>query len=252
MPSIRKYGEYKINHNIKKQLDELNNIIDKQQKEINVLKHNIKKPKFKKGGMVYILRIIYDDVSINTDETLYLKFGRTKNMDKRISTYETTTKNKVQIIKSIYVDDPKNIEHCTLKKMDNFRINNKKEYFECSYNQIIDAVSSCISFFENKDIDKKPDIEQINNAKRQTNFNINKDKNIHIKVLNDDEFNTLLDREKYNSDSESDSDTNDDSDEDLRYEKIYDEQSGGSHNQNLYFDYIKYKLKYLELKFDLL
>lgn len=79
MPSIREYGEYKTKHSLKKQIDELNDKIEKQSNEIGVLKHNLKKPKFKKGGMIYILRTIDDTIKLNIIETLYLKFGRRSN-----------------------------------------------------------------------------------------------------------------------------------------------------------------------------
>jgi prophage antirepressor-like protein len=55
LPSIRKYGEYRVNHTYKKQIDELNEKLKEKQQEIDILKHNLKKQKYPEVGAVYIL-----------------------------------------------------------------------------------------------------------------------------------------------------------------------------------------------------
>jgi hypothetical protein len=244
MPSIRKHGEYKLNTDLKKEIDHLNKTIEKQKNEIGVLKHNIKNPVFKKGKVVYLLRTIETTIDLDTDEVLYVKFGRTKNMKGRKANYDTCTKNKVQILKTIEVDDAKNIERCVLKKMENFRINPKKEYFECTYNDIIEKIAGCIKFYENKDIDIKPDVDYNNiNLSRQIDFDENK--KVIVKIF-DAQDNILCEKDDINSsDEESDSESEDEIIED----NILN-QNGG--NNSFYSDYLKYKLKYLELKFDLM
>lgn len=69
-------------------------------------------------------------------------------MNKRKPPYDTCTKNRVQILKSIYVNDPKNIEHCVSKKLEEYKIRDKKEYYECSYNNLIEEIANCVKFFE--------------------------------------------------------------------------------------------------------
>jgi hypothetical protein len=129
MPSIRQFGEYKLNHKLKKQIDEFNEVIDKQRNEIDVLKHNLKKPIYKKGGMVYLLRSVENMVEIDEHEVIYMKFGRTINMKSRKAVYDTCTKNRVQILKQIQVKDPKNIELCVITKMEEYQYQKKQRIF---------------------------------------------------------------------------------------------------------------------------
>jgi hypothetical protein len=231
MPSIRKYGEYKLNHTLKEQIDKLNKVIVEQGNEIGVLEHNLKKPKFAKGGIVYIMRTINDTVKFDVNQILYLKFGSTKDMNKRKSTYDTCTQNQIQIIKSVPVNDSKNIERCVINKMNEFIVKNRKEYFKCSYNKLIDEIASCVKFYENTDIDMKPDISQLN---RSDIGEFNKDAEMIIKILSDDEFDELC---CIASDQSDESDSS-------------DHQYGGC--DDAYQNYLTYKLKYLKLKYELL
>ena len=243
MPSIRQFGEYKLNHKLKKQIDDLNDIIKKQKDEIGVLKHNLKKPTYKKGGMVYLLRSVENTVEIDDHEIVYMKFGRTKNMKSRKPVYDTCTKNRVQILKQIPVKDPKNIESCVIKKMEEYRYQNKKEYFECSFKTIIEEIASCIKFYENTDIDTNLKIHELNR-----NNVIKKNENILFKIIDDIEYNELCNEpENEISSDESNIESNNESDEELE-EEI--KQEGGEINFEYKFN--KYKLKYLELKFDFL
>ena len=238
MPSLRKYGEYKLNHTLKKQIDELNN-------EISVLKHNLKKPKYSKGGMVYLLRTIDNAIIFDPNQIIYMKFGRTSNMNKRKLVYDTATKNKVQILKAISVNDPKTIEQCVITKMNEYKIQHKKEYFECSYNIIINEIAECIKFYEQTDIDKTPDISS-HEINRQNNTDFDPNKVSIIRIISDEDFDKMFTVKSDNdSDSESDTESNSDDSDDISI----DNQKGGSYNK---YSYIKYKMKYLELKYDLL
>jgi prophage antirepressor-like protein len=169
IPSIRQFGEYKATSNLKKQLDELNELLAEKDEKIQILENNLKKDKHEIGGMVYIMRPIIDKISLDLDEEMYIKFGTTEDMNKRENNYNTCVPNKVQIIKKVYVDDAFTIEKCVIKKMSKYKIKNKKEYFKCSYNQMIDAIHACVLCYENKNIDKNPEINI--NIKRQENKN---------------------------------------------------------------------------------
>ncbi|ARF07964.1 BRO-N domain protein [Catovirus CTV1] len=241
MPSLRKYGEYKANSKLKKQIDELNKIIIDQQNQIQVLKYNLKTTKFKKGGAVYILRVITDSLDFDQDETLYLKFGKTRDMNTRKPNYDTCTHNKVQVLKMIDTDDPDHMEKCVIKKMHKYQIKNRKEYFECSYKQLINEIATCIKFYEDKDIDKEPDILNENNRQKYNDFDTN---NITLIKIIDDIDDLCLDQE------------NDDTEYDIQQDQnnISDGvQIGGNLNdRNIYYKYLDAKLKYLELKYELL
>ncbi len=254
MPSIRKYGEYKLTHSLKKEIDQLKEELIEKANENDILKHNLKGTKFKKGGMVYLLRTIENTISFDPNKILYLKFGQTKDMNKRKPIYDTSSKNKVQVIKSILVRNPKIIEQCVLEKMDVYRIQNKKEYFECSYNTIIREIASCIKFYENHDIDENPDVN-VRELNRQSSSQFNMNEKITIKILSNNEFDAMFETsDDNNSDSDSDNDNDINTDDYIHSNSnndfIGNQQSGG--NGNMYIDYLAYKLKYLELKYDLL
>jgi hypothetical protein len=123
-----------------------------------------------------------------------------------------------------------------------------KEFFECSYNQLIDIIAQCIYFYEDKKINKKLEIKKIS---RHNISSFNNNKNLQVSILTDDEFDELI--KKINM-QKGGGDTDTDTDELLSSDE-YDSdnnmiQYGGSNV--FYLKYIETKLKYLELKYDLL
>jgi prophage antirepressor-like protein len=54
MPSLRKFGNYKVNDNLQSKISELNTTIEKLKNNIDVLKHDLKKKFNKKKYCVYI------------------------------------------------------------------------------------------------------------------------------------------------------------------------------------------------------
>lgn len=233
MPSIRKHGEYKLTHELKTQIDHLN-------KEIEILRHNLKSPRFSSGESVYILQNIEDNsnININADDILNLKFGRTKDINKRIKVYNTSNKNKIKILKVIPVENSKIIEECVINKMDEFKIKDNKEYFKCTFNQLIEQIANCIKFFEERDINMEIENNENSQLKRVINEFGFSGKKFYVKILHD--FDLIEDSDNEHTDEElSDSD-----DETI--------QKGGSDNMNYKYMYMKSKLKYLELKYDLL
>ena len=266
LPSLRKFGEYKLTHKYKKQIEYLNEKINELQKETKILEHNLKKTKLPKSGLVYIMRVIDETLDIDENEILYLKFGRTKDINKRKSTYETCVKNKIQILKTIKVKNPKNIETCVIEKMKEYQIQHKKEYYKCSYKQLIEEIASCVKFYEDINIDKKMDILEL---KRQNINSSNVSETIfNIKIINDKEYDSLCGNNSdddydsnlsNNSDDDYDSNLSNNSDDDYDSnlsnnsddEDINETQDGGTIYNNEYKAY-KYKLKYLNLKYELL
>lgn len=167
----------------KKKVYHLRKVLEQKERNIKVLEHNQKQIKYDEGDTVYIMRTIGDDTNldINVDETLYLKFDRSINMKNRKSTYDTCTKNKVQILKTIHVNDLLTIENCVKKKMANYVIRKGKEYFKCSYNQLVDVIAACIEFYEERIISKKLD-DNVKGQSRPT-YNFNKNKVLSIKII---------------------------------------------------------------------
>jgi hypothetical protein len=87
---------------------------------------------------------------------------------------------------------------------------------------------------------KNIEVNELNRL--STNYKFDRDEKVLIKIIDDDEFNELCDDSKENlSDTQSSEEETDDED---------DVQDGGTTNYE--YKAAKYKLKYLELKFDLL
>jgi len=219
-------------------------LLEKKTNEIEVLKHNLKKPKFKKGKVVYLLRSVETTIKLDKSETLFVKFGRTKNMKTRKANYDTAHKNRVQVLKTINVDDAKIIEDCIIKKMEDYKISDGKEYFECSYNDIIKQIASCIKFYENKDIDLELDDDYDKTGLSRQNDNFDPNKKLIVKIINEE---VESDEDKSDEDESGDSDDSDSDSDDSDSEN--DIQKGGDIAS---FKYLRMKAKYLQLKFDLL
>lgn len=267
MPSLRKYGKYKSTNKIKHKIDKLNKIIKEKNDEISILKHNLKKPKIREGTLVYVLRTIHDNIEFDANETIKIKFGKSKKFKIRKPVYDTGNENRVQILKTIKVFNPENIERCVKTKMEKYATMKNKEFYECSYNQIINIIAKCVKFYEEKTINKSADVDKLS---RQKIEDFNKDKKIMVKILSDDEFdklfsnnnvikniNTGIDAEiDANTDTDADTyaDTDDllSSDTDSVDNEIEDSvnQIGGGDLLNL--KYISMKQKYLTLKYELL
>lgn len=251
MPELRKYGEYKLNHKLKKQIRKLKEKIKEQQNQIGILEHNLKKPKIKKGKMVYLIREIRDSMLFNEYEIIYVKFGRTKKMDERKPAYDTAHINRVQILKSLFVNDPITIERCVIKKMEYYQYQHKKEMFKCDYDTIINVIADCIKFYEGVDIDKTPDIDKLYGLKRLNDIKFNTKDVFLFKVMNDDSEND----ENYENDN-SENDKNDDNNDNSENEYSSDEdatinlQKGGNiQNKIISYKYLFYKLQFLELQY---
>lgn len=192
VPAIIKYGEYVATHESKREITDLKRIIDDKMQHINILEHNMKKQKFKKDKIVYISQTIEDltNFDFNTQAILVLRFGRTKNMNVRKPPHDTSTKNKSRVIKQIPVKDIKLIEGCVFAKMDDFRLRDNSSFFECTYNQLIDTVAECVRFYENREIDKVPDVhKQIDRGANDNKFNT--DDKYLIKIESDNSYNDI-------------------------------------------------------------
>jgi len=225
LPKIREFGEYKINEKQKEQLKELQQKYDEEVRKRKILEHDMKTVKYEKRGVVYLLRLISGDMNLDLDESeiIYIKFGETNDMNRRRRQIETSTPHKVQVINVIPCDDRKIIEECVKKRLENYVVRKRKDYIHCSYNDIINEIAECIKFFEYRDIDKKMNLSRIN---------INDNKKVKVVILNDEEF------------------------KDYEIVDDKDVQKGGNLMENKvdeedenYLKYLKYKIKYLELKY---
>ena len=149
------------------------------------------------------------------------KKSKLNNFDFFRRQIETSTPHKVQVINVIPCDDRKMIEECVKKRLENYIVKKRKDYIHCSYNDIIHEIAECIKFFEHRDIDKKMKLSRLN---------INDDKKVKVIILNDEEFKNYQivdDKEKQKG-------------------GFYEDNESDDEN---YMKYLKYKIKYLELKY---
>ena len=213
LPKIREFGEYKVTEKQKEQLKELQHKYNEEVKKRKLLEHDMRTVKYKKGGVVYIVRTIsvLDELDINELEKIYLKFGETDDMNRRKTQLETTTHHKVQVLNVIYCKDRKMIETCVKKRLEQYIVRKKKDYIYCSYNELITEIAECIKFFEGTEIDTKIRISRtLSNKKVEVEF----------------------------------------MDENFIFESDDYIQKGGENDEDeSYMKYLKYKLKYLELKY---
>jgi prophage antirepressor-like protein len=244
LPSLRKHGEYRLKEvdqiekeKLAKELKEAREQLKQKDNEIGYLKNNLKEPKIKKGHLVYIIREVSDTINFERNEILKLKLGKTKDLKTRKKTIDTSLSNRSQILKSVNVDDKDAIEACWKNKMRKYVIIADKEYYECSYDQMIEQLAICIKFFEGHDVDTKPDKDM--EQSRENSFDEPFDTTKVMKIyFEENDFDSDVDPESSDDDMETSDDFSDD-----------EYQSGGGENKS-YLDRIgrlKYKLKYLTL-----
>ena len=117
--------------------------------------------------------------------------------------------------------------------------------------KIIDVISACVLFYENKEIDKNPEIQNLS-CFQYNNFGIfDKDKKYVVKFLSDEEFNKLFACEDSDiSDEESDKEE----EEQLLLDSIKENQTGGflGDIDNYKWKYFYCLKKLLEIEYDLL
>jgi prophage antirepressor-like protein len=169
LPKLRKFGKYEVNKKIKNKLNNLNNKIKELKKANTLLKNNMIKNKYPIGTHVYAIM----------NDNKY-KIGYTQNLKKRLEVYNTGTANK-----STYVYYKKSkcaheIELCVKALLNKYIYKSNKEFYDCSLDKIIEAITKCIK------IEKKcSKCDQININNIQNGGSIENNLNFIIKTLLD-------------------------------------------------------------------
>ena len=138
IPSIRKYGTYELK---KKHLSEKNNIMKKisfYEKQINVLKNDLKKDDFPEGGLIYVL-----DYSDDEEGEIY-RLGETGDLKKRKQVTDTHLLHKKNVVYYKKVINPYKLELCVRTMLYDYRYKNKKDFYICPLETIIKAIKVCI------------------------------------------------------------------------------------------------------------
>ena len=137
MPQIRKTGKYILEGNDKKEYDNMTKELNIHKKNNKILLNNQRNIKYPIGNALYIF---YK----NKDNNKYYKLGFTKNLNSRLSTYNTGLLNKILYDYYIIVDN-KTIDICTKKLLKNSQYIKNKEYYNISLTKIINFIKSCDS-----------------------------------------------------------------------------------------------------------
>jgi prophage antirepressor-like protein len=136
LPSIRKYGSYKLKIEYE---NKLTNILDKINylEEENVkIKKDLKKESFPNGGIVYAI-----DYSIN-NENIY-RIGMTTNMSARKQIYDTHTFHKHDVVLIKETNCPIKLEMCIRALLYDFRYRDNKDFYICNLNKIKSVFKTC-------------------------------------------------------------------------------------------------------------
>jgi len=136
LPSIRKFGYYKLKKEHESYINKIMEKINFLEKQNNKLKNELKIEKFPNGSLVYI--VDYTDEQKN----MY-RLGKSDNMDKRKKIYNTHTIYKKNIILMKEVSCPLQYETCLRSMLYNYRIKNKKDFYDCDIKQIKKAFEKC-------------------------------------------------------------------------------------------------------------
>lgn len=176
LPSIRKLGYYKLKKDYEDNINEIMNKINVLEKQNDKLKNELKIEKYPNGSLVYI--IDYSDEQIN----MY-RLGKSDNMKKRKQIYDTHTIYKKNIILIKEVKCPLQYETCLRSMLYNYRIKNKKDFYECDINIIKKAFDECdksINCMNQNGGTNKIEllIEKLNNKKNKLELKLNECNNI--------------------------------------------------------------------------
>ncbi len=136
LPSIRKYGHYKLKQQYKNDTMDIIKDINTIKSKYEKLKSHLKKEKYPRGGLVYV--IDYSD----DNEEIY-RIGITDNMKKRKQVYNTHTLYNHDVVffqKSLCL---KGLEDCVRGILRNYRYKNQKDFYVCSLEKIKKIIKIC-------------------------------------------------------------------------------------------------------------
>jgi prophage antirepressor-like protein len=167
LPTIRKYGSYKLKQSYEKERIELIDKLNYFMEENKLIKNDLKKNKYPNGAVVYVI-----DYSTKY-ESIY-RLGRTTDMKKRKKLYDTHMIHKRNVVIMKETKDPIRLETCVRAMLYDHRYKDNKDFFICNLSIIKNAFSNCIK-----------SIKLINNMKGGSkNNNKNNSSNIITEQIN--------------------------------------------------------------------
>ena len=145
LPSIRKYGYYKIKKTYENQKSNLLDKINDLEKRNKIMTNDMKKEKFPDGALVYIIDYSYEDISVDG----IFKLGKTDNLKNRKSIYDTHMLHKKQVICKEFTEKPLQLENCIRSMLYDYRYKNRKDFYICKLSEIKKAFKNCIKSIKN-------------------------------------------------------------------------------------------------------
>lgn len=182
IPDIRKKGYYEADKKQNKEIEKLNNTIEKLYQENFILKNNNKKINNDDGKYIYIIKS--PDYNINPTIDDILKIGKTIKYKNRMSVHNSSNKDNIMILYRIKVDDSDVVEQC-LKALLKKQMYNKKEFYKISINDAVKTINKCVKLTKSVKISEdKYYLDMIKHNKLTKNIN-----EYGIEILFDNEDN---------------------------------------------------------------
>jgi|SRR5579872_679682 len=147
LPSIRKYGSYKLKRSYETEKTELLEKIKYLEKERNHMKSDMKKEKYPNGALVYV-------IDYSTDDEKIYRIGKTNNMKLRKQVYNTHTLHKHSVVFMKECKCPTRLERCLRIMLYKFRYKNNKDFYVCELNKIKNGIAKCLQDFKQMDEQK--------------------------------------------------------------------------------------------------
>ena len=148
LPTIRKFGTYKLKKNTENDIQILLKQINFLEKQNNLLKNDLKKETFPQATLVYV-------IDYSTDFEEIYRIGRTTNMASRKKIYNTHTLNKMNVVHYVETDCANRFEICLKSMLYDYRYRNNKDFYMCSLKFIKDSFKRCNNDMKCVDDSKK-------------------------------------------------------------------------------------------------
>ena len=117
-------------------------LINNLNKELGLIKNNIKKPIDIIGGHIYILK------AQNTTQKDMYKLGNSDNMKKRLRTYNTGNANNIEPLFVIKVDNIKMVEGCIKNIANEYQYKKNKEVYNIDFKFLQKLCIKCKNFID--------------------------------------------------------------------------------------------------------
>jgi prophage antirepressor-like protein len=145
LPSIRKFGYYKIKKTYEKDKNDLLEKINYLEKQNKLMINDLKKEKYPNGAVVYI--VDYSD-DANYGKDVY-RLGSTDDINKRKKIYDTHTLHKKPVVEKYFTEKAVRFEMCIRSMLYDYRYKNKKDFFLCDRDIIRKAFKNCKKSIKN-------------------------------------------------------------------------------------------------------